>query len=165
MKYKYAALSSKMTELDKNKKQAAENGTMTIPEIGVNSEIVWAKDKNKELLQKELLNGIVHYPGTATPENYGNGIYIGHSSNFPWQKSKYNNVFALLGKLKHEDEIIISWKNKKHRYSVFEKKILAKNDEDYIFAEHSEKSTITLVTCWPPGTNLENLAVKAKKLF
>ena len=39
-------------------------------------------------IQEGLRNGVVHYPGTAKPDQFGNFFITGHSSYYPWDSGK-----------------------------------------------------------------------------
>jgi sortase (surface protein transpeptidase) len=102
-----------------------------IPKIGKNIPLVNVEhhDANSsnewhKIFMKELENGIVKYPGSADPGQSGNSFIFGHSSNFPWAKWNYNDVFALLNELDVGDEIIVFFKQKKFVYAVKEKIIV-----------------------------------------
>jgi len=77
-----------------------------IPRIGKNIPLVNVEHfdaSNSEewhkIFMKELEKGIIKYPGSADPGTEGNSFIFGHSSNYPWAKGDYNNVFALLNEL------------------------------------------------------------------
>jgi hypothetical protein len=78
-----------------------------IPRIGKNIPLVdvvidhgASFETMHEVFMEELRKGVVRYPGTAEPGEVGNTFIFGHSSNFPWVKSEYNDVFALIDQLK-----------------------------------------------------------------
>lgn len=137
-----------------------ESDSIQIPNISVNAPIVWSETDNKETMQNQLLEGVVHYTDTAFPGEIGNGVYIGHSSNYWWQKSDYNTIFGLLEKLEPGDEIVLNYNDDTYKYQVTGKKTIAKDNPE-IFTD-SSVSEITLVTCWPSGTNLKNFFVRTK---
>ncbi len=134
---------------------------LAIPKLKIKAPIIWAQTDNEESLQAELLNGIVHHPNSSVPNNQGNGVYIGHSSNYWWEKSDYNTIFALLEKLEPDDEIMIYSDNQDLTYTVTSKQTVPKNSSEIFEATENEEQ-ITLVTCWPPGTDWQDLIVKAK---
>jgi LPXTG-site transpeptidase (sortase) family protein len=136
-----------------------EQDYLQIPIIGVQAPIIWSETDDKNVLQKNLLLGIVHFPETAKPGENGNGVYIGHSSNYWWEKSDYNTVFGLLEKLENGDNIVLNYNGQAYKYQVTANKIVAKDDPE-IFS-NTPQSEITLVTCWPRGTNLKNFYVRA----
>lgn len=115
------------------------------------------KDWN-HIFEKELEKGIIKYPGSADPGEKGNSFIFGHSSNFPWIKGDYNDVFALLDKLEYGDEVTVYFKQKKYVYVIREKHVVKPG---YVNAMHGkeEAKQLTLMTCWPIGTTLNRLIV------
>jgi len=95
-----------------------------IPLINVEHHDAGSSNEWHKIFMKELENGIIKYPGSANPGEAGNSFIFGHSSNFPWAKGNYNDVFALLNELSAGDEIIVYFKQKKFVYSVKEKIIV-----------------------------------------
>lgn len=102
-----------------------------IPKIGKNIPLVnvehFDASNSQEwhkIFMKELEKGIIKYPGSADPGKEGNSFIFGHSSNYPWAKGDYNNVFALLNELTAGDEIIVFFKQRKYVYVVREKNIV-----------------------------------------
>ncbi len=136
-----------------------------INKINVEVPVVLAKDATEEALQKDLNNGVVHYPGMAMPGQRGNVYIAGHSSNYIWSKGAYNNVFRNLNDLVSGDEIIIRTKQQngnemKYKYVVSLKEEVAP-DDSRIFA-NTQSQELTLTTCWPLGTNARRIMVKAQ---
>lgn len=136
-----------------------------IPKIGKNIPLVNVEhhdaDSSNEwhkIFMKELENGIIKYPGSANPGEPGNSFIFGHSSNFPWAKGNYNDVFALLNELEAGDEIIVYFKQKKLVYVVKEKIIVKPGHVSSLGGDTNNKQ-LTLMTCWPLGTTLNRLLV------
>ena len=136
-----------------------------IPKIGKNIPLVNVEhhdaDSSNEwhkIFMKELENGIIKYPGSADPGEPGNSFIFGHSSNYPWAKGNYNDVFALLNELDAGDEIIVFFKQKKFVYVVKEK-IIVKPGHVSSLAGDENMKRMTLMTCWPLGTTLNRLLV------
>lgn len=145
--------------------QESFSALISIPSIRVNVPIVWSHSTKEQDLQHDLSNGAIHYPGTAVPGNVGNSLLAAHSSDYVWKEGKYKSAFASLNKLSVGDkDIFITYFDKdatQHtlRFQVTEKAIVAPNDTR-IFAE-DQRHQITLITCWPVGTNWRRLMVKA----
>jgi LPXTG-site transpeptidase (sortase) family protein len=136
-----------------------------IPKIGKNIPLVNVEhhdanssDEWHKIFMKELENGIIKYPGSANPGEAGNSFIFGHSSNFPWAKGNYNDVFALLNELSTGDEIIVYFKQKKFVYVVKEK-IIVKPWHVSSLGGEDTMQRLTLMTCWPLGTTLNRLLV------
>lgn len=139
-----------------------------IPKIGKNIPLVDIKnralDDSNELnniFMKELEKGVIRYPGSAIPGKNGNAFVFGHSSNFPWIKWEYNDVFSLLDNVGFDDEIIVYYNQKKYKYIVREKNVITPGDTS-VLERNKDKAEITLMTCWPIGTTLNRLIVTAE---
>lgn len=105
---------------------------------------------------------MVRYPGTAEPGQVGNAFIFGHSSNYPWVQSEYNEVFALLDQLQKDDEIIIYYQQKKYTYLVSDRITVKPGDVKALEARDPTKKELSLMTCWPIGTTLERMIIFAE---
>lgn len=129
-----------------------------IPLLEVQNKTVWNVKELEDIFMKELVNGIVRYPWSARPGELWNSFIFGHSSNFPWVESKYNDVFALLDNVVFWDEIIAYYWQKKYTYRIKEKKIVKPGDVS-ILKRNNWVSEISLMTCWPVWTTLNRMIV------
>lgn len=136
-----------------------------IPKIAKNIPLidVWNKTVSdvaelENIFQSELMNWIVRYPWSARPWEKWNSFIFGHSSNFPWIKWEYNDVFALIDNLTFGDEIISYYWQKKYIYKVKEKKVIKPWDISVLKRDENKKE-ITLMTCWPVWTTLNRMIV------
>ncbi len=136
------------------------NAPIVEPTLGV--EALQAKDWGtlEDQIRSTLLQGVVHYPGTAEPGQTGNAFLTGHSSNVFWELSDYNTVFALLPQLEMGEDILINYKQKEYHYTVTAKREVTPDDVS-ILKQGNEK-ILTLVTCTPVGTTLKRLVVTAE---
>lgn len=139
-----------------------------IPKLGKNIPLVDVPDYQgvsfdnlEDKFMTELEKGIIRYPGTAKPGEEGNSFIFGHSSNYPWMKGDYNNVFALLDNLTFGDEIIVYYNQQKYTYVIREKKIVKPGNVSVMKREQGKKE-LSLMTCWPVGTTLNRLLVFAE---
>jgi len=132
--------------------------SIIIPKINVNAPIIWQVE-DRDIINK-LDEGVVHFKGTALPNEAGNTALTGHSSSYPWRKTKYGQVFSLLGKLESKDEIIIIFNKKKYFYEVEGKDIVSPYDVQVLTTKNSK---LTLITCWPIGTTLKRLVIYANQ--
>jgi len=139
------------------------SGTLDIPALKISVPIVWTKDAQN--LDKDLTNGVVHYPGTPMPGTVGTSYISGHSSNYAWIKSKYNDIFAKLGDLKQNDSFTITVKDTSGKTIIFHYVITGSGVFDATdqqqFASNG-KSVVALSTCWPVGTSSKRLVVFAQ---
>lgn len=145
---------------------APQENRIVIPRLAKNIPLIDVyHDKNTpfeemhEIFKQELTKGIVRYPGTARPGEKGNAFIFGHSSNVPWIKSDYNDVFALLDTLEDGDEIIVYYNQKKFVYKVTDRTTVKPGDTEVLNARDPNKKEISLMTCWPIGTTLERLII------
>ncbi|MBN2087759.1 sortase [Candidatus Peregrinibacteria bacterium] len=114
-------------------------------------------------IQDGLREGVVHYPGTAKPGQYGNVFMTGHSSYYPWDPGQFKDVFALLGQLEPNDEFIVYYNQVRHKYRIYEKlEVMPDNVE--VLEQPKDKKIATLMTCTPVGTALRRLIIKAEEI-
>ncbi len=122
-----------------------------------NRTISWESELN-DIFMKELENWIIRYPGSAKPGNEWNSFIFGHSSNLPWMKWDYNDVFAKLDNLVFGDEVIAYYWQEKYTYKIREKKVIKPGDVS-ILKQDPNKTKITLMTCRPIWTTINRLVV------
>lgn len=132
---------------------------LKIDKLNISVPVIANVDGSKEsAYNKALKEGVAHYKGTSLPGEGSNIFIFGHSS--AWYATSYDKVFAELDKLENGDVITIYYNSKKYQYSVFENKIIKADDVSVLNKTTTE--TLTLMTCWPVGTNLKRLVVIAK---
>ncbi len=142
------------------------NTTLRIPAIGVSAPIIWSHAVTEKDVLNELEKGIVHVAGTPVPSMRGNSYITGHSSYYSWSKSSFKDILRDVHKLKIGDEIIFdtklsNGKNMKIIYTVKQAGIVVLANDDRLFTD-SEGYEVTLATCWPIGTNLKRMMIKAE---
>jgi LPXTG-site transpeptidase (sortase) family protein len=133
-----------------------------IPLVDVDHDIGASYTKMHEIFMEELKKGVVRYPGTARPGEVGNAFVFGHSSNYPWIKSEYNDIFALLDNLATGDEIIVFYDQVKYVYHVTDRATVKPGDVKTLESRDKTKKELSLMTCWPVGTTLERLIIFAE---
>ncbi len=148
---------------------APPDNRIVIPKIGKNVPIVEVPDRNlikqdwKALehdIQEGLLEGVVHYPGTATPGSKGNFFITGHSSFYAWTKSKYKDVFALLPEVGVGDRVTVYYDQRKYTYEIVSETTVSPSDTTPLKATADNR--ITIMTCVPVGTDLNRLILVGK---
>ncbi len=122
-----------------------------------NQKVEWPKQL-ENIFMKELENWVIRYPWSTKPGRPGNTFIFGHSSNFPWIKWDYNDVFALLDKVSYWDKIIMYYNQKKYIYEIREKRVIKPWDVS-VLKRNKNKDELTLMTCWPIWTTLNRLIV------
>jgi len=135
-----------------------KNFGLKIEKIGIVVPIVPQVDGNQEnIYNNALKKGVAHLKDSAFPGDRGNIFIFGHSSSTI--RSPYSKIFARLSNLTNGDKIVVFYKNKEYIYYVFEKKVVEANDVSV--AMPTEKEQLTLMTCWPIGTDKKRLIIKA----
>lgn len=116
------------------------------PKIEANVKVVKNIDPfNEKAYQVGLTKGVAHARGTALPGHAGNTFIFAHSSGNWYEANRYNSIFYLLHRLKKD-----------------RKKIVEAGDVKYLENTNQNTSTVTLMTCWPPGTTLKRLIVRGE---
>ena len=152
-------------DINLNIKITPYSNRVIIPKIWKNIPLLDIKNRNisgeselNDIFAKELEKWIIRYPGSSKPwENWTSFIFW-HSSNFPWIKWEYNDVFATLDNVSYWDEIIVYYWQEKFKYKIREKKVITPWDVS-VLERNKKKSEITLMTCWPIWTTLNRLIV------
>ena len=133
---------------------------LSVPKLGIKDALV---ETNSTNLAPDTSLG--HYRGSDLPGQAGNAFIYGHSV-LPWlyNPRNYKTIFSTLNTLKPGDEIFIKYNNVEYKY-VVETKEIKKPDEVNPIANYKPKylneSTITLMTCDPPGTKINRLMINA----
>jgi len=138
------------------------DNTLFIPKIGVQAPIVYAKSRTQSEIDKLLLDGVVHYFGTAEPGEKGNVFITGHSSYYWWSDGRFNTVFSILDKLVVGDVIYINYGGRRYTYKVFDMKVVSPSDTSVL--DQGNSSILSLMTCTPVGTNYRRLIVLASQI-
>ena len=139
-----------------------ESNSISIPKIGVTAPIIW--NVSAENIQGELSNGVVHIGNTSTPGTPGNIFMTGHSSDSFWTPGNYKTVFVLLDKIGNDDLIAINYNGVIFRYKVYNRQVVSRDEvSNFVLSDRPE--TLTLMTCYPVGTNWSRLIVQAERML
>lgn len=111
-----------------------------------------------------LKKGVAQAAGTGVPGQTGNVFLFAHSTDAFWNVSTYNAVFYLIGKLDNGDEIDVFYRGNLHKYQVYDKKVVDPTDSQYFGTLIAGEKTLTLQTCYPPGTTIKRMVVLAKEV-
>lgn len=145
------------------------HAAVLIPALGINVPVVWSLSYRESDLQKDLEQGVIHFPGTVLPGQVGNALISGHSSDYLWKPGNFKRAFANLNELNVGDEgIFVEYYDADRNvvasfaFRVTDKKIVAADDPQ-LFAQ-TDQPELTLVTCWPLNTSWRRLMIKAEKI-
>ncbi|MGI5171313.1 class E sortase [Spirillospora sp. CA-253888] len=125
---------------------------LSIPSISLSEPVREGVD------DETLYRGIGHYPGTATPGQKGNAVYLGH-------RTEGHAPFADLDRLRTGDRIVIESMGETFTYRMTTKKIIPPTAQSVLApvpfqpGRAARKSTVTLITCHPKGSNAQRLII------
>lgn len=137
------------------------NNSLSIPIINVSTPVVLGESTNNTILQANLDKGAVYYPGSVTPGTNGQIVILGHSAPPNWPLIKHDYIFSDIGKLKLEDKIFLNFNDKQYTYKVIDRKIIEQGQDSGLGQLAKNHNILTLISCWPPGKNLQRIAVSA----
>lgn len=137
---------------------------IVIDKIGASSSVIQSVDPyDSQVYQMALRDGVAHANGTKLPGEGGNIFFFAHSSADLLTAERYNSVFYLMHHLDTGDVIKV-WKDgKEYDYAVTRKLTVSPSDTKYL-TMNDKTETLTLMTCWPPGTTLKRLIIIAKPI-
>ncbi|PWU22429.1 hypothetical protein C5B42_06025 [Candidatus Cerribacteria bacterium 'Amazon FNV 2010 28 9'] len=136
-----------------------------VPKLGINAKVIPNVDASDEKAYAQALkHGVAHAAGSNLPgetNTPNRTVYIfGHSTDGPWDITKYNALFYSLKDLAVGDKIIIWFWGKEYDYSVVKTVKIDPSDISYLQPQ-TQKDQLILQTCWPPGTVFKRLLVIA----
>lgn len=132
---------------------------ITIPKIGVNSNIVVPRAVDVATLDAALERGSVYYPGSGTLQS-GNMFLFGHSTNWQAVNNQAYRTFNDLDKLVVGDEIILTSGGKQYVYRVQTVERVSENDTLIEFNKGNRMLTIS--TCDTFGRKQDRWVVEAQ---
>jgi LPXTG-site transpeptidase (sortase) family protein len=135
-----------------------------IPKINVEAPVVYGVNTiNEAAIAKALENGVVHYADTAVPGQNGNIVIVGHSSSNIFNVGKYKFAFVLLSRLSVGDTFFLQKDGKRYTYQIYKKEVIKPTNVS-VLAPTDKLATATLITCDPPGTNLNRMVVMGEQI-
>lgn len=132
--------------------------SIKISKIKIKAPLVFAAGVSQKELNDALNQGVLIYPGSGLPGQNREVFLTGHSSVFPWTKTSYGQVFTRLDKLEPGDIVSLVYEHRQYDYRVREKQILP---PEQVKISNDNQPILTLMTCWPIGTALKRLVVRA----
>ena len=140
-----------------------EPNTLSIESLAIDTPVIYVEEDTEDVFQEALERGVVHFPGTANPGEYGNVYIFGHSSDNAWAKGDYKTIFALLPRIQIGAKIILTdWNGNSFVYTVKETFVAGANDVHLLDQGEYKKRILTLQTSYPIGTSLKRYIVVAE---
>jgi len=118
--------------------------------------LIYSETLDEAKIQEYLKRGAVVLPLGKSFGEPGNVVVTAHSSGTE-SFGPYRFAFAKLSELEEGQEYEIQTPAATYRYRVYGKEIVWPHEVDKL--PHDERSTVTLVTCWPLWTNFQRLLV------
>lgn len=163
-KVKYVVGTEQLSTFEKPLTPPNEDFSIVIPKIAAVAPVIDNIDsQNPKAYLAALRRGVAHAAGTKHPGENGNVFLFAHSTDTFYNVGRYNAIFYLIGKLTAGDEIDIFYRGKLIKYEVKEKKIVDAEDIEYL-GKIDDENTLTLMTCYPPGTTLRRLVIIAEEV-
>lgn len=131
-----------------------------IPSMGIRAPVFKASSWNDGEVGELLKSGIALLP-TETWLEGDHRVVTAHSSGTISMGDK-RFLFATIHRLRPDEKIILYQNGKTYVYRVLEKKIVTPTDIGAL--PKGEKSTLTLVSCWPIGSDAKRILVIAEKI-
>lgn len=150
--------------IDPTNSAVTDTAQIIIPKINVQIPVVYDIPTIQEAdVQAGLERGVVHYPTTPNPGEKGNAVIFGHSANNILNQGAYKFAFVLLHKLEIDDVFYVDYGGIRYAYQIYDRKIVAPTEVSVLNTQ-AEPSTMTLITCDPPGTVRNRLIVVGKQI-
>ena len=147
-------------KLNETEKTDISDFGLDIEKINVSVPIITGvDDKNETEYLKAIENGVALSKNyTQSPNENGNLFIFGHSRYYRDKPGNYKEIFAKLNEMKKGDKFKLYYKKQAFTYETTQSNIVDSGDWNITKGptpkDNSDK-TLTLMTCWPPGT-IEN---------
>ena len=138
------------------------NNSIYIDKLNLRVPVTFDVPDDAASVETGLQNGVIQLKNTAHPGEVGNVFITGHSSNYFWDKGSYNQIFSLLNNLELGNNVVVNYQGNLYVYQVTDKNVVIPTDVSVM--EQGRDSLLTLMTCYPVGTNLKRLIVVAKQV-
>ena len=124
------------------------------------------KDITETSFDSDLENGVVKYPTTPNPWEWGNAFFFGHTSQEYRKKNPYWTVFRNIPQLKENDKIQIVREWVLYEYKVLKTVIVWPKDVNDTYTNFWEenKEYITLMGCYPIWRTDKRMMIFAERI-
>jgi len=139
--------------------QSATTSHITFDQLESPLPLVYSDTLEEEQLQEYLKEGAVVLPLGTSFGDPGNVVVTAHSSGTA-AFGPYRFAFAKLGELEPGQEFKITTPTASYTYRAYKKEVVWPHQVDKLPSD--DRSTVTLVTCWPLWTNFKRLLVHAE---
>lgn len=134
--------------------------SLSIPKVDIKDALVYVGGHDLE-------KGLIQYPGTAEPGQYGSPVIFGHSvlrqfyNPSPQNPQRYLSIFSKIMLLKEHDRIFLNYDQKLYTYEVVGLYEVEPTDLE-VLKQRLDVKELRLITCVPEGTYLRRGVVEAR---
>lgn len=139
---------------------ASDPARILIDDIELDAPITIPESRAIEALDQALLNGVVHYPGSAQLGEEGNVLLFGHSTGFRVVQNQAFKVFNNLKELEENDLIRLQSTSREYVYRVTSVRLVNADEELVDLSARGRR--LTLSTCNTFGAKQERYVVEAE---
>jgi sortase A len=132
---------------------------VVLPKLEAPLPLVYSETLEENQIQEDLKRGAVVLPLGTTFGEAGNVVVTAHSSGSA-AFGPYRSAFAKLSEINEGEEFSVTTPTGTYTYRVFGKEIVWPHQVDHL--PQDDRSTVTLVTCWPLWTNFKRLLVHSE---
>jgi sortase A len=151
--------------IDPSAAPAGDEPLIFIPKINLQVPVIFDEPSvSEEAVQNALEDGVIKYATTPNPGEKGNSVIFGHSSNNIFNNGKYKFAFVLLSQLENGDTFTVQKDGVRYVYKVFNKKVVSPSELSVLGSIKGKESTMSLITCDPPGTSVNRLVVIGEQI-
>lgn len=131
-----------------------------IDRIGTDVVVKNPSSTNIQVLDNELLGGVVRYPTSAKLGELGNVVIFGHSSHLPVVRNQYFKAFNGIEKLLPGDVIRVQSAGTEYQYKVTD--VYEASADDTVIPLTKKSKKLTLSTCNSFGDLSDRHVVEAE---
>lgn len=140
----------------------AQESRIFIPSVGIDAPIYEPASTDPRALNAALLEGVVHYPGSALPGQDGNTFLFGHSTGLAVVHNKAFRSFNRLGEVKQGDMIRIRSGSREYWYRARSRTLVHADAAVIDLRATSDSRLLTLSTCNVFGKKDDRFVVEAE---
>lgn len=132
---------------------------INLPNLSDPLPLIYSDTLDESTIQQQLKQGAVVLPLGTSFGDPGNVVVTAHSSGTE-AFGQYRFAFSQLSELSVDSEYSIATPTATYHYRVYAKEIVWPHEVDKL--PNDDRSTVTLVTCWPLWTNFKRLLVHSE---
>ena len=133
-----------------------------VPDLGINASIELPTSTALEVLNDHLTRGVVHYPGSALPGEFGNVFLFGHSTGLRVVHNQAYAVFNGLKELTPGQVVRIRYGGREYWYRVTSVAMKAADEAWVDLRRDTKQRKLTLSTCNVFGAKTDRFVVEAE---